>query len=131
MARRASSKSNPAATIGILVAVLFLLGGGFFLLNRKPAGFTDPPLPVEAFLNNANSLRGNVYSVEGRVNSIRPRDEAKFVHLRVEASGGDQHIFVVVPNTLNTVNIEREQKYAFKVEIEKGGIPRTLDLVRL
>ncbi|MGJ8724793.1 MAG: hypothetical protein ACSHYB_09575 [Roseibacillus sp.] len=131
MARRASSKSSPATTIGIIAAVVILLGGGFFFLNKKPAGFTAPPLPVDAFRNNANSLRGNVYSVEGQVHAIRPQDSGKFVHLRVDDRGSDQHIFVVVPNTLNTVNIEREQKYAFKVEIKKGGIPETLELVRL
>lgn len=131
MARRASSKSSPATTIGILAAVVVLLAGGYFLLNKKPAGFSAPPLPVDAFRNNANSLRGNVYSVEGRVHAIRPQDNGKFVHLRVEEAGGDKHVFVVVPNTLSTVNIEREQKYAFKVEIKKGGTPETLELVRL
>lgn len=131
MARRASSQSSPLATIGILAAIIVVLGGGFFFLNRKPAGFSDPPLPVEAFLNNANSLRGNVYSLEGRVNSIRPRDNGKFVHVRVEDRGIDKHIFVIIPNTLNAVNIEREQNYAFKVEIEKGGIPMVSELARL
>lgn len=131
MARRASSKSSPTTTIGIIAAVVILLGGGYFFLNKKPAGFSAPPLPVDAFRNNANSLRGNVYSIEGQVHAIRPQDSGKFIHLRVNERGNDQHIFVVVPNTLNTINIEREQKYAFKVEIKKGGIPETLELVRL
>ena len=108
-----------------------LLGGGYYLMNRKPTGFTAPPLPTAAFRDNANSLRGNIYSVEGRVHAIRSQDSGKFVHLRVDERGSEQHIFVVVPNTLNTVNIEREQNYAFKVEIKKGGIPETLELVRL
>lgn len=131
MPRRASSKSSSANTIGIIAAVVLLLGGGYFLMNRKPAGFSAPPLPVDAFRNNANSLRGNVYSVEGTVHAIRPQDSGKFVHLRVQERGIENHVFVVVPNTLNTVNIEREQQYAFKVEIKKGGIPETQELVRL
>ena len=131
MARRASSKSNSASTIGILIAVFILLGGAFFFMNKKPEGFSAPPLPVDAFRNNANSLRGNTYSVEGFVHAIRPQDNGKFVHLRVEERGFEQHIFVIVPKTLTTVNIEREQKYAFKVEIKKGGIPETMELVRL
>ena len=131
MARRASSKSSPATTIGIIAAVVILLGGGFLFLNKKPAGFSAPPFPVQAFLNNANSLRGNIYSVEGQVHGIRPQDTGKFVILRVNDGGGEKPVFVIVPNTLNTVNIEREQKYAFKVEIKKGGIPEALELVRL
>lgn len=131
MARRASSKSSSGTTIAILAAVVLLLGVGYIFLNKKPAGFSAPPLPVDAFLTNANSLRGNTYSVEGRVHAIRPQDTGKFVHLRVENGGTEQHVFVVVPNTLNTVNIEREQLYAFKVEIKKGGIPEALELVRL
>ena len=131
MARRASSKSNSSTTIGILAAVVVILGVGYFIINKKPSGFSAPPLPVNAFRNNANSLRGNVYSVEGRVHSIRPQDSGKFVHLRVEEGSTEQDIFVIVPNSTNSVNIEREQKYAFKVEIKKGGIPEALELVRL
>ena len=131
MARRASSKSSPNTTIGIVLAVVAVLAGGFFFLNKKPAGFSAPSLPVEVFRNNANSLRGNIYSVSGRVHSIRPQDSGKFVHLRVEERGSEKDVFVIVPNTLTTVNIEREQNYSFKVKIKKGGIPETLDLVRL
>jgi len=131
MARRASSKSSPLSTIGILAALILVLGGGFFLLNKKSSGFSDPPLPIDAFLNNANSLRGNVYSVEGQIHSIRPRDDGKFVHLRVDENGQDRHVFVVVPNELNKINLEREQSYAFKIEIKNGGIPMTRKLSRL
>ena len=131
MARRASSKSSPATTIGIIAAVVILLGGGFLFLNKKPAGISGPAFPVDAFRNNANSLRGNIYAVEGQVHSIRPQNNGKFIDLRVTDGGSEKHIFVVVPNTLTTVNIEREQKYAFKVEIKEGGIPEALELVRL
>ena len=91
----------------------------------------EPALPVGAFLDNANSLRGNVYSIEGRVHAIRTQDSGKFIHLRVDERGAEEHVFVVVPNTLNSVNIEREQAYAFRVEIKKSGIPEALELVRL
>ena len=131
MARRASSKSSLLPTIGILAALILVLAGGFALLNKKSGGFSDPPLPIDAFLNNANSLRGNIYSVEGRINSIRPRDNGKFVHLRVDENGKDRHVFVVVPNDLNKINLEREQSYAFKVEIKSGGIPMASKLSRL
>lgn len=131
MARRASSKSNTGTTIGILALVVVLLGVGYFFLNRKPSGFTDPPLPIRAFLSNANSLRGNTYSVEGQVHAIRPQDSGKFIHLRVADRRAEEHIFVIVPNTLNSINIEREQTYSFRVEIKKGGIPEALELKRL
>ena len=131
MARRASSKSSSGTTIGIIAIVALLLAGGYFLLNRKPSGFSEPALPVGAFLDNANSLRGNVYSIEGRVHAIRTQDSGKFIHLRVDERGAEEHVFVVVPNTLNSVNIEREQAYAFRVEIKKSGIPEALELVRL
>lgn len=130
MARRASSRSNPLVTVGILALLVLILGGGFFFLNRKPGGFSDPSLPLDAFLNSANSLRGNTYSVTGTVNSIRPRGSGKFVHLRIE-EGGTQHVFVIVPDDLGSINIEREQEYSFQVVIEDGGIPKALALTRM
>ncbi|MDP0490259.1 MAG: hypothetical protein Q7Q71_04325 [Verrucomicrobiota bacterium JB023] len=131
MARRASSSQSPAVTFGIIGAVVLLLGAGYFFMNQKPKGFTSPPLPVESFLRNANSLRGNRYSMEGRVHSIEPRDDGKFVEVVVQEQGREQHLFVVVPTALNETNLEREQRFAFEVTIEKGGIPRATAMKRL
>jgi hypothetical protein len=131
MPRRASTRSNPATTLGIIAVLVLVLGGGFFLLNGGKGGYSDPPLPLEAFLSSANSLRGNTYSVEGRVNSIRPRDSGKFIHLKVNNGAREEHIPLIVPNDLDDINIEREQQYRFRIEIQQGGIPKALQLSRL
>ncbi|MEM9080480.1 MAG: hypothetical protein AAGC74_07315 [Verrucomicrobiota bacterium] len=123
MARRASSKSSPAATFGILAGVIILLGAGFFFVfNKKADGFDSPPLPVADFQNNANSMRGNLHSVQGRIHSITPRDNGKFIHLIVDDAGQEKHIPIVVPDTLTGTNLYREQNYAFEVTVEEGGI---------
>lgn len=131
MARRASQNSSNSTILLILVAVAVVAGLGFFLMNRKPVGFDSPSLPVDSFLDNANALRGNVYSVEGRVHSIVSRDSGKFIHLAVDDSGREKHVFVVVPSDLQATNIEREQSYGFQVTIQKGGIPEASAVKRL
>jgi hypothetical protein len=131
MPRRASSRSNPATTIGIIAVLVLILGGGFLLLNGGKGGYSDPPLPLDAFMSSANSLRGNTYSVSGRVNSIRPRNNGKFIHLKVTNGAREEHLPLIVPNDLDDINIEREQQYRFRVEILQGGIPKALELSRL
>ena len=53
------------------------------------------------------------------------------VSIRVESSGGEEIIPIQIPDKFSKLNIEREQRYAFKVEFEQGGIPVATDISRL
>lgn len=136
MSRRASSSLHPGMIVGIIaaIAVLFFVGKSF--IGKKQPGFGSmPKLAMSEVLENANSLRGNEYVVEGKIDSILGADESKdgtrIVSVQVESSGGPEFIGVEIPPELKSMNIEREQRYSFRVTFRQGGIAVASDIRRL
>lgn len=134
MARRASSSTNPFLIIGIVVAVVALFFGGKFLMSKKTESFAGvKPLIVQELLDNGNSLRDNTYLIEGQIDErfFRDGNTSSVVSVRVKAESGEEIVPVIIPSKFNNLNIEREQRYAFKVRFEQGGIPVATDISRL
>ena len=131
MGRRASSSLNAPAIIGIVVVALILIAGGAILLRGKKETFAAPPLPVDEVFSNANSLRGNEYSVEGKVDRVESRDSGLGVSLIVESEGEELPLFILIPEEVATVNIDRDVDYAFQVRFGKGGVPIATGVKRL
>jgi hypothetical protein len=134
MARRASSSTNPALIIGIAVAVIAVIFGGKFLMSKKTESFSDVnPLAVQYLLDNGNSLRNNEYLIEGKIDErfFRDGNSSSVVSVRVKADSGEEVVPVMIPEKFNNLNIEREQRYAFKVRFEQGGIPVATAITRL
>jgi len=134
MARRASSSTNPVLIIGIVVAVVAAIFVGKFFMSKKTASFSDvTPLAIQDLLENGNSLRGNEYLIEGKIDEkLRwTPDKGQIISLRVKSDGGEEIIPVQIPGKFSKLNIEREQRYAFKVEFEQGGIPVATAVNRL
>lgn len=125
MARRASSSTNPVLIIGIVIAVIAMIFAGKFFMTKKKASFSDvTPLVVQDLLDNGNSLRGNEYLIEGQIDEkLRwTPNKGQIISLRVKSGGRDEIIPVQIPAKFSKLNMEREQRYAFKVEFEQGGI---------
>ena len=134
MARRASSSTNPVLIGGIAVVVIAVIFGGKTLLTKKSTSFSDvTPLAVQDLLENGNSLRGNEYLIEGQIDEkLRwTPSNGQIVSIRVKSSDGEEIIPIQIPDKFSKLNIEREQRYAFKVEFEQGGIPVAIDVSRL
>jgi len=132
MGRRASSSLNSAAIIGILAVVAILVGVGALTLKKKGKSFTDvAPLQIEEALTNANSLRGNEYRVEGKVESRWVRDQGEGLSILVEENNRVEHLFIMIPPDVTHLNIEREQRYAFKIKFGEGGVAIATDVKRL
>jgi hypothetical protein len=132
MGRRASSSINSSAIVGIIAAVAVLVGVGAFLLSRKGKSFADvAPLQVVEALENANSLRGNEYRVEGKLLARWPRETGAVVEVLIEDGGAQEHFPIVVPSSVSTVNFEREQRYAFKIKFGDGGVAIATAVERL
>jgi hypothetical protein len=136
MSRRASSSLHPGMILGVLAAIaaLFFVGKSFF--SKKQPGFGSmPKLAMTEVLENANSLRGNEYVVDGKIDSILGSDESqdgtRVVSVQVDSSGGSEFIGVEIPPELKSLNIEREQRYSFRVKFRQGGIAVANDIRRL
>src|SRR5688500_19538482 len=68
MARRASSSAHPLWMVLAGALVLAALAGGYFLFGKASDPYrTLSPLPIPDYLQNSNSLRGNIYKIEGTV----------------------------------------------------------------
>src|SRR6476660_1422615 len=131
MARRASSSAHP---VWILVGVALLIGaitGGYFLFSH--AG--DPyramtELPVADYLENSNSLRGNIYKIDAtiaqRLDSW-PTSAGRLFSVEI----GKDVLPIRVPAQFNQVNIERGQRYYFKIEVGEKGILTAQDVKKV
>ena len=134
MPRRASSSIHPGliglAVLGVILAII----AGKFLVGGKSSTFGSlPQFDVAQFLENANSMRGNEYIVEGQVGEKLRWTAAsgQFVSVRVDKPGGEEIIGIEIPPEFDTLNIETRQRYAFRVRVREGGIPVATGINRL
>lgn len=117
--------------IGILLLLAAGIGGGYALLNRS----TDPmtgitALSTEEYLESSIALSGNTYKVEGtvddRLDNWRSVDGRLF---SVQVSEAGTFVPVWVPPKVET-NIQRGQRYIFKVRVLETGVLEVLELLK-
>lgn len=134
MARRASSRINPAYLIGAAAGIAVAIFAGKSLLGKKTATFGNvSKLSMEEYLENANQLRGSEYVVEGQIEEKLQwtSDRGQLISLKVETPGGNEFIGVNIPADFNNLNIEAKQKYTFRVKILQSGIAVATGINRL
>ena len=129
MARRASSSTHPIWLFALLVLVGVLGGGGYWVFS----GINDPfrtlaVLPLGAYLENSNSLRGNVYRIEGTVVNQLGWTPGVGRLYSVEVEGSGDVVALLVPGKLNSVNIQKGQRFTFQIEVGEKGILRANSL---
>jgi hypothetical protein len=129
MPRRASSGISPQQIIGLAAAVIIIAVVGFLFVktlskgNDTTSSKRATELNVSEYLENANSLRGNVYSVTGIV-----EDQLKWTPnngrlFSVEAEHGDNNtpLPIHVPQDFSKTNIDRGSQFRFIVEVGRDG----------
>lgn len=134
MARRASSSLHPGIILGIIAVLAVLFFAGRHFIGKKDSSMGDvEKLDVRDLLENGNSLRGNEYVVEGKIDQqLRwTTSRGQVVSLRVSTPGGEELIGVEIPPNFSHLNIERQQKYAFRVKFRQGGVPVATAINRL
>ncbi|WP_131989244.1 hypothetical protein [Chthoniobacter flavus] len=121
MARRASSSAHPAWMLIAVILVLAALGGGYFLFGRASDPFRGiSPLPVQDYLQNSNSLRGNSYKLDAVIGQSLQWSPTIGRLFSVEANG--EVLPILVPPKFNSVNIEKGQRFFFLIKVEDHGI---------
>ena len=135
MARRASSRISPVTLILCAVLVIGAIGAGSFFLGSSGNPYRGiQPLDTAAYLDNANSLQGNIYRIDGVVQNSLAWSSTKGRLISVEIkkegdSGGPSEVIgIFVPAEFNHINIQKGQRYQFKVEVVKEGVIQARDL---
>lgn len=127
MARRASSSAHPIWMLIAAVLVIAALAGGYFLFGKANDPYrTLSPLPVQDYLQNSNSLRGNVYKIDGTVSQALQWSATAGRLFSVDVNG--DVLPILVPPQFNSVNIERGQRFYFKIEVGDRGILKAQDV---
>jgi hypothetical protein len=131
MARRASSSAHPVWILVALALVIAAIAGGYFLYGRVSDPYrTMTALPVHDYLQNSNSLRGNVYKLDATIAASLDWSPVAGRLFSVDVNGGEV-LPVLVPPQFNHVNMERGQHYFFKIEVGEKGILRAQDLKKV
>ncbi len=131
MARRASSSPQLVWVIVTVALLIGAAGGGYFLFERVSDPYrTLSTLPVQDYLENANSLRGNVYKLDATVAKSLDWSAKTGRLFSVESPEGEV-LGVVVPPELSRVNMERGQHFVFKIEVADKGILRVQEVKKV
>jgi hypothetical protein len=127
MARRASSSVHPVWMLiaGVLL-VAAVLAGNFLFQKASDPYRTMSPLPIQDYLQNSNSLRGNIYKLEATVTQSLEYSPSGGRLFSVDVGG--EEVPVLVPPKFNSINIERGQRFFFKVEVSDKGILQAQDV---
>ena len=126
MGRRASSSVNPAWFAIVAIVVVGAIAGGWALKGTVTDPFrTLASFPAGDYLQNSNSLRGNVYKIDGVVGEqLGYTASARLIS--VEVNG--EPVSIVVPAELRDVNVQKGQRFLFKVEVGDKGILKALSV---
>lgn len=116
----------------ILVVILAgLVGGGYFIFNKSSEPFrTLQSMDVSQYLENANSLRGNTYKLDAVVQNSLAWSPAKGRLFSIEVGPNKEVLAVLIPPALNQVNVQKGQRFFFKVEIIKDGVVQVLEMTK-
>ena len=115
----------------IMAAIAVAIGLGVFLENEEAEPFrTVPTLDLQDYLNNANSLQGNVYKIKGVINQSLgySRGKGRLFSVEVSESGQDEVLPILVPPDLSYLNLQKGQHYTFRLEVGSMGILRAREM---
>jgi hypothetical protein len=131
VARRSKKSRLPLGiAIAIVLIVAAFLGSRFFINTSAQPFRTATPLDVATYLENANSLRGNVYRLQGEVLNSLGWSPTKGRLIAVGVDDGRQVVPVLVTTDFSHINIQRGQRFIFLLEVDDKGILRTKDMTK-
>jgi len=135
MSRRASFTIHPVWIVAIFILVAAAISAGYFLVGRVNDPYrTLSPLSVSAYLENSNSLRGNSYKVTGTVwNSLAwSPTTGRLFSIEVDSGNGSTDILpLLIPAQFNNQNIQKGQRFTFKIEVDEKGILKAAGLKKV
>lgn len=128
MARRARTSLSPIQLTAIIAGIAIIAIGGFFLLNggstsRSTLSGSAPSLDLRDYLDNSNALSNNTYHIEGIIDERLDNwssSQGRLFSVLAEEGSRQAPLPVLVPSQFNHNNIQRGQRYRFKVTVQAG-----------
>ena len=126
MSPRGKKTIHPLGIIIAVVLIVLAFGGSLFFMRSSSDFPTTPSLDVSAYLENANSLRSNVYKLTGEIeNSLAWSPTAGRLF---SVSTGTDVVPVLITPEFSQFNIQKGQRFIFLLEVDDQGILRTKQL---
>ena len=89
-------------------------------------------IDVPTYMENADSLRGNVYKLTGTIDSELAWSPTQGRLFSVLADGSKTDVLpLLIPPELDRVNIQKDQKFDFKIVVGDKGILTASDLKKI
>jgi len=131
MARRAKSNVGLVTILAIIILLVVGIAGATFFLRGTSAAFANSEqLDVRTYMENANSLRGNVYRIDAEIRNAlawSPSDGRLF---SVGLDKNRDVVAVLIPPEFNQINFEKGQKFVILVEVTDSGLLKAKDLTK-
>jgi hypothetical protein len=125
MSRRAHQKTPHNLFFALIAGFLLLAAAGAYFLQKEsnPYRTTELIKPSDYF-ENANSLRGNVYQVEGVIlNALAQNPEkGRLFSISVTSESKKWPMPILIPAKLRQINLQKNQSYRAKVKVDDAGI---------
>ncbi len=125
MSRRAHQKTPSSLLFGLVAVFLVIAAGGALLLQKGSNPYrTVEPLQPSDYFENANSLRGNVYQIEGVIlNALAQNPEkGRLFSISVTTDSRKWPMPIFIPAQLRQINLQKNQSYRAKVRVNDSGI---------
>jgi hypothetical protein len=125
MSRRAHQKTPPNLFFGLVAGfLLFAAAGAFFFQSGSNPYRTTEALKPSDYFENANSLRGNVYQIEGVIlNALSQNpDKGRLFSISVTCDSKKWPMPILIPAKLRQINLQKNQSYRAKVRVDDAGI---------
>lgn len=137
MARRAKTTLSPLQLTGIIGGIVIIAALGLLLLKgggttRPTFAGSAPELDLRDYLDNSNALGNNTYHIEGVIDERLDNwssGQGRLFSVLAEEGSRQAPLALLVPARFNGINIQRGQRYSFKVTVQaRTGILEVIEL---
>ena len=108
-----------AAILIKLIAGDMLGGGGG---GGKRTNSNATPINLSNYRENANSLRGNIYQVDGKIEEmLKWTENGRLISFEASDGSKDVPVPILVPEEFQNVNLERGAEMTMVVRVNRDG----------
>lgn len=113
------------AIIGFFVIAALLvkvIAGDYFSGPKRSGGGNATALSLASYRDNANSLRGNNYQIQGRIEEmLRWSESGRLISFEANDGFISIPVPVLVPADFKNVNLERGAELSMVVRVDREG----------